>query len=62
MSHVTSHMFSCVSTKVTCLISHAYVDPWDMLNNYCFHAYAQMLLFMGVNVNGFFLRRQDPPL
>ena len=23
------------------LISHAYLDPWDMLNNFCFHVYAQ---------------------
>ena len=29
-------------------------DPWDMLNNFCFHVYAQKLLFMGENVNGFF--------
>ncbi len=29
-------------------------DPWDMLNNFCFHVYAQTSLFIGVNVNGFF--------
>ena len=40
---------------------NAYVDPWDMLNNFCFHVYAQMTLFMGENVNGFFLP-QDPLL
>ena len=48
MSHVTSRM-----SHVTCLMSNAYVDPWDMLNNFCFHVYAQMSLFMGVNDNGF---------
>ena len=35
-------------------MSNAYVDPWDMLNNFCFDVYAQMLLFMDENVNGFF--------
>ena len=50
MSHVT-----CRMSHVTCLMSNAYVDPWDMLNNFCFHVYAQMLLFMDENVNGFFL-------
>ena len=43
-------------SHVTCHISYvtAYVDPWDMLNNFCFHVYAQMSLFMGENVNAFF--------
>ena len=40
--------------NVTCLMSNAYVDPWDMLNNFCFHVYAQMSLFMGENDNAFF--------
>ena len=31
MSH-----FACPMLHVTCLISNAYVDPWDMLNNFCF--------------------------
>jgi len=35
-------------------MSNAYVDPWDMLNFFCFHVYAQMLLFMDENVNAFF--------
>ena len=30
------------------------IDPWDMLNNFCFHVYAQKSLFIGENVNGFF--------
>ena len=47
-------LFSCVSSKqiiynyvtchmshVTCHMSNAYVDPWDMVNNFCFHVYAQ---------------------
>ena len=48
MSHVACHM-----SHVTCLMSNAYVDPWDMLNNFCFHVYAQMSLFMGENDNAF---------
>ena len=28
-------------------------DPWDMLNNFCFHVYAQKLLFKVENVNAF---------
>ena len=55
MSHVT-----CRMSHVTCLMSNAYVDPWDMLNNFCFHVYAQMSLFMGVNVNDFFLTAAAP--
>ena len=47
MSHVTLH--------VTCIMSSAYVDPWDMLNNFCFHVYAQMSLFLGENDNAYFL-------
>ena len=31
-----------------------YVNPWDMLNNFCFLVYAQMLMFMGENDNGYF--------
>ena len=29
-------------------------DLWDMLNNFCFHVYAQKSLFIGQNVNVFF--------
>ena len=32
-------------------------DPWDMLNNFCFHVYAQKSLFKVENVNGFFLTK-----
>ena len=49
MSDVTCHI-----AHVTCHMSNAYVDPWDMLNNFRFHVYAQMLLFMDENVNAFF--------
>ena len=41
-------------SHVTCLMSNAYVDRWDMLNNFCFDVYAQMSLFIGVNDNVFF--------
>ena len=28
-------------------------DPWDMLNNFCFHVYAQKSLFIAENCNAF---------
>ena len=53
LRHAEQLLFSCLCSKVsicnyvTCHISHvtchmsymsnAYVDPWDMLNNFCFH-------------------------
>ena len=43
-------------------MSDAYVDPWDMLNNFCFHVHAQMSLFMDENVNGFFLTAPPSPV
>ena len=52
----------CRMSHVTCLMSNAYVDPWDMLNNFCFHVYAQMSLFMGENVNAFFLTAGPSPV
>ena len=33
-------------------------DPWDMLNNFCFHVYAQKSLFIGQNVNAFLAGNQ----
>ena len=48
------HIVTCAISHVTCHMSNAYVDSWDMLNNFCFHVYAQMSLFMGVNENAFF--------
>ena len=50
--------FSCVSSKVIVCqgiyhmsyfkyhMSKAYFDPWYMLNNFCFHVYAQKSLFI----------------
>jgi len=35
-------------------------DLWDMLNNFCFHVYAQKSLFIGQNVNGVFLPPHHP--
>ena len=32
----------------------AQVDPRDMLNNFCFHVYAQKSLFIAENCNAFF--------
>ena len=42
-NYVTCHMLhvACDMWHVTCLMSNAYVDPWDMLNNFCFQVYAQ---------------------
>ena len=42
-------------------MSNAYVDPWDMLNNFCFYVYAQMSLFVGENDNAYFLTAAAPP-
>ena len=36
----------------------AQVDPRDMLNNFCFHVYAQKSLFKVENVNGFLAGNQ----
>ena len=67
-------LFSCVSSKVivchaiyhmshmTCHMSNAYVDPWDMLNNFCFHVYAQKSLFIGENDNVFCGHQHHPLL
>ena len=41
MSH-----FACHIAHVTCHMSNAYVDSWDMLNNFCFHVYAQKWVFV----------------
>ena len=41
-------------SHVTCHMSNAYVDRWDMLNNFCFHLYAQNSLFIAKNCNVFF--------
>ena len=38
---------SCCHVMLSyCHMSSDYVDHWDMLNNFCFHVYAQKLLFM----------------
>ena len=36
----------CNEILSCCHMSSAYVDHWDMLNNFCFHVYAQKSLFM----------------
>ena len=40
----------------TCHKSNAYFDPRYMLNNICFHVYAQKSLFIDENGNYFFLQ------
>ena len=49
-------------SHVTCIMSSAFVDPWEMLNNFCFRVYAQMSLFTGVNVNAFFWTSSPLPV
>ena len=74
LGHAEQLLFSCVSSKVsicnyvtchmshvTCHMSNAYVDPWAMLNNFCFHVYAQMSLFMGEKCNDYFLTSPPAP-
>jgi len=60
LGHAEQLLFSCLCSKVTvydclscchvmqscCHMSSAYVDHWDMLNNFCFHVYSQKSLFM----------------
>ena len=46
---------------MTCLMSCAYVDPWDMLKFFCFNVYAQMSLFVGENDNAFFFTTAAAP-
>ena len=37
-------------------------DPWDMLNNFCFHVYAQKSLFIAENCNVFFGTASPSPV
>ena len=39
----------------------AQVDPRDMLNNFCFHVWAQKSLFIAENCNAFFWTSSPPP-
>ena len=58
LSH--SHTLS-LSHSLTLTLSHSHTLTLfqsltlDMLNNFCFHVYAQKLLFIGENDNDFFL-------
>ena len=51
----TSHVHHIrLMNHVTHVCHLSYVrDPWDMLNNFCFHVYAQKSLFIGENGNAF---------
>ena len=33
-----------VYDAVTCDMSNAFVDPWDMLNNFCFHVSLKVIV------------------
>ena len=47
-NYVTCHILHvrCHIVHVTCNMSNAYDDHWDMLNNFCFHVYAQKWVFV----------------
>ena len=57
-----SVMVTVSLSHFACHMSNAYVDPWDMQNNFCFHVHAQMSLFMDENVNAFFLTPAPSPV
>ena len=40
-----------ICNHVACYMSNAYVDPWDMLSNFCFNFYSQKSLFIRENGN-----------
>ena len=50
--HICSKLTLTLSHSHTLSISHSLT--LDMLNNFCFHVYAQKSLFIGENCNGFF--------
>ena len=62
MSMLKSHSLTItLSHSHTLSLSHSHTLTLfqsltlDMLNNFCFHVYAQKSLFIGENVNDFFL-------
>ena len=54
---VTVTMFVTVTVFVT-----VSVDPCDMLNNFCFHVYAQKSLLIAENCNAFFGQQPHHPI
>ena len=48
------------NSNVTCHMACPYVDPWDMVNNFCFHVYAQKSLLIGENGNVFWTTSRAP--
>ena len=44
----------CEMSSVKCLMLRLILG-WDMLNNFCFHGFAKMSLFMAENDNEVFL-------
>ena len=59
-------LFSCLCSKVTVYklanLQNLQIDPWDMLNKFCFHVYAQKSLFIAENCNAFFWPPPHPIL
>ena len=74
--HTEQLLFSCLCSKVTLSLSHyltlsmshshtltlslSHSLTLDMLNNFCFHVYAQKSLFIAENCNGFFNSPSTP--
>ena len=61
-----SHTFS-LSLSLTLALSHSHTRSishsitLDMLNNFCFHLYAQKSLLIAENCNAFFWTTATPP-
>ena len=72
--HAEQLLFSSLCSKLTLTLSHSHSlslshshtlsishsITLDMLNKFCFHLYAQKLLFIGENCNGFFGTSSSP--
>ena len=56
LGHAEQLLFSCLCSKVTVCklakLAKLQMDPWDMLNNFCFHFYAQKSLSIAEKCNG----------
>ena len=63
--HAKQLLFSCLCSKVTLThsfpLSLSHSLTLDMLNEFCFHVYAQNSLIIGENGNVFFLPPHPPP-
>ena len=64
--HAEQFLFSCLCSKVTLSLLHfltlsiSHSLTLNMLNNFCFHVYAQKSLFIGENDNDYFWPSSSP--